>query len=141
VYDAIDMTWLKRAMDMSMDAWAKPKLKTRETEKLIDWLLRLSKNAMATFSKGKDSYAAAVVVKEKLLAHPEVKAVVYSGNKTSLAQVDSMRRLMAPKGVTNGGAGYRLVGNGTTTDSLWQENYYDKDGKLLGRVTARPPRR
>ena len=38
---------------------------------LIDWLLRLSKNAGATFSKGKDTYDAAEVVKEQLLVHPK----------------------------------------------------------------------
>ena len=96
--------------------------------------------------KGKDTYEAAEVVREPLLVRAEVKAVVYepvrySGHKTSLSQVDSMRRLSSPGGTVNGGAGYKRVNNGTTIDSLWQEVYYDKDGKPLGHVTARPPRK
>ena len=45
---------------------------------------------MRPYSKGKDTYEAAEVVKEQLLLRPEVKAVVYkpvlySGQKTSPA--------------------------------------------------------
>ena len=144
VYDAIDVTQLKKAMDMSMDDWTK--FGGQGAERLINWLLRLSKNAGAAYGKGKDTYEAAQAVKEQLTATPEVKAVVYqpsrySGLKTSPAHVDSMRRLMSPKGTVSGGAGYRRVNNGTTVDSLWREDYYDKNGKPLGHVTARPPRR
>lgn len=140
VYDAIDMTWLKRAMDMSMDAWTTPKLKTRETEKLIDWLLRLSKNAGATFSKGKDTYAAAEVVKEQLLAHPEVKAVVYSQHKATPAQRDSVLGLPLPPNASSAGGGYerRKIGGGLF-DSAYVESFY-RGREKVGEVVARPHR-
>ncbi len=138
VYNSIDITWLKRAMDMSMDAWTKPELKTREQEKLLNWLLRLSKNAVASYGKAKDTGGAVTAISEALHHDPEVKLVVYSGRKTSLAQVDSMRRVPLAKAATASGAGYERVRNGPAYDSVWVTKHY-KGSKLIGRLVA-PPR-
>ena len=144
VYDGLDVTQLKRAMDMSTEAWEHPE----EAEKLINWLLRLSKNTVASITKVQDTFGAAKALKESLSEKPEVKAVVYaplpasySGYKTPVSQIDSMRQLPSPRAAVTGGAGFARVTNGTSSDSLWQEKYYDKNGKIVGRITARPPRK
>ena len=147
VYDAIDMTWLKRAMDMSMDAWTKPNLKPRETEKLANWLLRAVKNMHGLGSKSKDTYEAAEVVKEQLLVRAEVKAVVYakatgySGHKATMAQRDSVLGLPLPKGTTTAGGGFTPVlrPNSNLFDSAYvQINYHNR--QKVGELVARPHR-
>lgn len=140
VYDGIDVTQLKKSMDMTTEAWEQ----AEGAEKLLNWLLRLSKNSVASITKAQDAAEAAKAVKESLLVDPEVKAVVYapirySGHKTSLGQVDSLRQLPFPKGATAGGAGYRRIPNGAGYDSAWVASYYKGDS-LIGRMVA-PPRR
>ena len=141
VYDALDITWLKRAMDMSISSWTRPELKTRETEKLLDWLLRLSKNVAATYGKGKDTYEAAKLVKEQLVVHPEVKAVVYSQHKATLAQRDSVLGLPLPKGTTTAGGGYVRVKRSNTNmfDSAYVQINY-RGNQKVGEIVARPHR-
>lgn len=137
VYDAIDVTQLKKAMDMSMDDWTK--FGGQGAERLINWLLRLSKNAGAAYGKGKDTYEAAQAVKEQLTATPEVKAVVYSGHKTTPAQRDSVMRLPFPKGTTTAGGGFERLNTGPTYDSVYTQRTY-RHKQVLGVLTARPHR-
>ena len=139
VYDAIDVTQLKKAMDMSMDAWTKPSLKTREVEKLINWVLRFSKNAGAAYGKGKDTYEAAGAVQEALTATPEVKAVVYSQHKTSMAQVDSAYNKQVNTNVTSLGGGFERERRGNVYDSAYVISKY-QGTKKVGQLTVRPRR-
>ncbi|HEX8507233.1 MAG TPA: hypothetical protein VF630_17855 [Hymenobacter sp.] len=142
VYDAIDVTQLKKAMDMSMDSWTK--FTDKGTERLVDWVLRLSKNAGAAVGKGKDTYEAAKAVKEELTTTPEIKAVVYapvrySGHKTSLAQVDSMRGLPSSASTTTMGGGFERRGRGSSYDSIYVRYEY-QGPKRIGSIVARPQR-
>ena len=102
-----------------MNPWEMP----QPSERLLNGLLRLSKNVGATYSKGKDTHAAVEVVKEQLLVRAEVKAVVYkpvpySGHKTGLSQVDSAYRQPFGNATTLGG-GYKQERKGNAFDSVY----------------------
>ena len=93
------------------------------------------------YRKGKDTYEAAKLVKEKLLVHPEVKAVVYSQHKATLAQRDSVLGLPLPKGATTSGGGFVRVKTPNTNlfDSAYvQSNYHNR--QKVGEIVARPHR-